>query len=179
MGTIQSLPYTNRTRYTTKYFEVDNNTNTYNAFTSAELNFTKNFAVRPGFRYINSNTFSDQYAFSLSSKYQFDKGYQLRAIFDTSPKIPNFEELYFFLVDSNHDVRGNENLNPEKGKSVFLHFKKTFLFKKGTLNYQPKLSTWYLDVKDKIDLIIANPNPLSYQYENIDQYKTWVYASPF
>jgi len=150
-----------------------NRLNSYSAFTSAELNFTDRLSFRPGFRYINSNKFSDQYAISLSGKYQFDKDYQLRVVAGTSPKIPNFEQLYFYLVDSNHDLRGNENLNPEKGKSIFLHLKKNFHFQESELRYQPKFSVWYLDVKDKIDLIIAEVSPLAYQYHNIDQYRTW------
>lgn len=150
-----------------------NRLNSYSAFTSAELNFTDRLSFRPGFRYIHSNKFSDQYAFSLSGKYDFDKDYQLRIVAGTSPKTPNFEQLYFYLVDSNHDVRGNEDLNPEKGKSIFLHLKKNFQFKENQLRYQPKFSIWYLDVEDKIDLIIAQVSPLAYQYHNIDQYRTW------
>src|SRR5699024_7466825 len=100
-----------------------NRLNSYSAFTSAELNFTDRLSFRPGFRYINSNKFSDQFAVSLSGKYQFNNDFQLRVIAGTSPKIPNFEQLYFYLVDSNHDVQGNEDLNPEKGKSIFLHLK--------------------------------------------------------
>lgn len=151
----------------------NNKVNTYSAFASAELNLNDRLAFRPGFRYINSNKFSDQYAVSFSGKYQFDKGYQLRAIIGTSPKLPNFEQLYFYMVDSNHDVRGNENLKPEKGKSAFVHLKKTFFFNDYKINYQPKFSVWYLDVKDKIDLIIVNSSPLSYEYNNIDKYRTW------
>src|SRR5699024_5321646 len=98
----------------------DRNLNTYSGFASAELKPSDRLALRPGFRYIHSNKFSDQYAVSFSGKYQFNKGYQLRAIVGTAPKLPNFEQLYFYMVDSNHDVRGNEDLRPEKGKSVFL-----------------------------------------------------------
>lgn len=146
---------------------------TYSGFVSAELNPTQRLTLRPGFRYIHSNNFADQYALSFSGKYRFKKRYQLRAVVGTAPKIPNFEQLYFYLVDSNHNVRGNENLRPEKGKSIFLHFKKNFYFKNNKMRYQPKLSGWFLDVKDKIDLIITNPAPLTYEYNNIDQYRTW------
>ena len=150
-----------------------NTINTYSGFVSSELKLTDRLSFRPGFRYINSNQFSDQLAFSFSGKYLFNKGYELRAIFGTAPKLPNFEQLFFYLVDSNHDVRGNENLSPEKGKSAFLHLKKTFRFNHEKYSYQPKFSLWYLDVDDKIDLIIVNTSPLAYQFHNIDLYKTW------
>lgn len=153
-----------------------NTIDTYSGFVSSELRLTDRLSFRPGIRYISSNKFSDQYAFSLSGKYLFNKGYELRAIFGTAPKLPNFEQLFFYLVDSNHDVRGNENLSPEKGKSAFLHLKKTFRFNNETASIQPKLSFWYLDVDDKIDLIIVNTSPLAYQYNNIDLYKNWGFA---
>lgn len=145
----------------------------YSLFASAEFDLTNRLSFRPGMRWINSSVFDDQYALSFSGKYQFNNGYQLRAIFGTSPKTPTFEQLYFYMVDSNHDIQGNPELTPEEGKSIFLHFKKTFHFNDYEFTYQPKLSAWYLDVKDKIDLIITNTSPLTYQYNNIDQYRTW------
>ncbi|HZW77244.1 MAG TPA: TonB-dependent receptor [Flavobacteriaceae bacterium] len=147
--------------------------NSFSGFLSTELIASKKLSFRPGIRYTTSNVFRDQIALSLSSKLDFNNGYQLRAVLGTAPKLPNFEELYFYMVDSNHDVRGNQNLKPEKGRSVFLHLKKRFATKNNVLSYQPKFSVWYLDVEDKIDLIVANPSPLSFQYANIDTYKTW------
>lgn len=148
-----------------------NTIDSYSGFLSSEIKVNERISFRPGFRYIASNQFSSQYALSFSGKYLFNQGYELRAILGTSPKLPNFEQLFTYLVDSNHDVRGNENLSPEKGKSAFLHLKKSFRFNE--INFQPKLSFWYLDVDDKIDLIIVNTAPLAYQYNNIDLYKTW------
>lgn len=150
-----------------------NHLKTYSGFLSGELNPFKRFTFRPGFRYIHSNNFTDQYAVSFSGRYRFKKGYQLRAVIGTAPKIPNFEQLYFFLVDSNHNIQGNEELSPEKGKSIFLHLKKNFYLGDDQIRYQPKLSGWFLDVQDKIDLVITNPSPLTYQYNNIDKYQTW------
>ncbi|MDQ7916764.1 TonB-dependent receptor [Mesonia sp. MT50] len=153
---------------------TQNNTlNSYSFFASSEIKPTTRLSLRPGARIITSSQFSPQYAVSLSGKYSFKDGYQLRTIIGTAPKTPTFEQLYFYMVDSNHNVQGNENLNPEYGKSIFLHFKKAFWLNDYELKYTPKLSAWYLDVKDKIDLIITNTSPLAYQYNNIDLYKTW------
>src|SRR5690606_17312623 len=147
--------------------------NSFSRFLSTELIASKKLSFRPVIPYTTSNVFRDQISLSLSSKLDFNNGYQLRAVLGTAPKLPNFEELYFYMVDSNHDVRGNQNLKPEKGRSVFLHLKKRFATKNNVLSYQPEFSVWYLDVEDKIDLIVANPSPLSFQYANIDTYRTW------
>lgn len=151
----------------------ENTVNSYAGFASAEWQATDRLSFRPGVRVTASSEFSSQTALSFSSRYRFENGYQLRLIAGTAPKLPNFEQLYFYMVDSNHNVQGNENLNPEKGKSVFVHFKKTFFSDNYDLKWTPKLSGWYLDVKDKIDLIITKTSPLTYQYNNIDLYKTW------
>lgn len=150
-----------------------NTLNSYSFFASSELKLGPKLSLRPGGRFLTSSQFGPEYLFSLSGRYRFNKGYQLRAIVGTAPKLPNFEQLYFYMVDSNHNIQGNENLEPEYGKSFFVHLKKTFWNKDFTLQYQPKLSAWYLDVDDKIDLIVANEAPLEFEYRNIDLYRTW------
>lgn len=153
---------------------TQNNTlNSYSFFASSEFNVGKRLSFRPGARILTSSQFGPEYLFSFSGKLQLNDGYQLRAILGTAPKLPNFEQLYFYMVDSNHNIQGNENLSPEYGKSIFVHFKKTFWSEDFRIKYRPKLSAWYLDVDDKIDLIIVNESPLEYEYNNIDLYKTW------
>lgn len=147
--------------------------NTFSGFISSEIKLSPRLSLRPGVRMSVSSKFDDQYAFSFSGKYEFKNNYQLRAVVGTSPKSPTFEQLYYYLIDANHDIRGDENLIPEKGKSVFLHLKKTFHDDSYTLVYTPKLSAWYLDVKDKIDLIVASTSPLQYRYSNINSFRNW------
>jgi outer membrane receptor for ferrienterochelin and colicins len=36
-----------------------------------------------------------------------------------------------------------------------------------------KLSTWFLNVDDRIEVTVVNQSPLAYQYNNIDAYSTW------
>lgn len=144
----------------------------YDVFGGFEINFNKRFSLRPGTRILFSSQFATQTALSLSSKYLLNNGFELRGILGTSPRIPNYEELYTYFVDVNHDVRGNANLNPEQGVSAFLHLNKTSNFKSG-VQLQNKLSAWFINVKDRIELIVVNETPLAYQYNNIDLYKTW------
>ena len=144
----------------------------YDVFGASEINFNKRFSVRPGVRVLFSSKFDTQAAVSLSSKYLLNNGFELRGIIGTSPRMPNYEELYTYFVDVNHDVRGNADLNPEQGTSVFFHLNKSSDLKNG-LRLQNKLSTWFINVKDRIELIVINQTPLAYQYNNIDLYKTW------
>ena len=43
---------------------------------------------------------------SLSTKINLPKNYQLRIIAGTAPKLPDFEQLFTYMVDSNHNVQG-------------------------------------------------------------------------
>ncbi|WP_055436111.1 TonB-dependent receptor plug domain-containing protein [Lacinutrix algicola] len=140
-------------------------------FGSSELKLTNKFSIRPGVRYEYNSLFDSKLLASLSTRYLMPKGFELRANVGTSYRTPNFEELYYYFVDSNHDVQGNENLNPEKGYSAFLTLKKRSWFNDISLQNTIKLS--YIDLKDKIDLAIVNTTPLQYEYINIDTYKLW------
>ncbi|WP_400072754.1 TonB-dependent receptor plug domain-containing protein [Zobellia russellii] len=145
----------------------------YDAFASAEYALSKKLSVRPGVRALFSSKFNPQAALSLSSRYLFGNGYQLRAVLGTSPRSPNYDELFTYFVDINHDLRGNEALDPERGYSAFLHLKKEFWAEDSSWSLKSKLSTWFLSVDDRIELTIVNTNPLAFQYNNIDSYKTW------
>ena len=150
-----------------------NKYNTYSGFVSSEIKPNQTLSFRPGFRLMTSSRFNPQYVASLSTKINLPKDYQLRLIAGTAPKLPDFDQLFTYMVDSNHNVQGNESLRPENGKSIFLHLKKTFWSKDYKLKFRPKLSAWYLDIDDKIDLIVVSNSPLAYRYENIDLYRTW------
>lgn len=145
----------------------------YDVFGTAEYVLNNHLSFQPGVRLLISPQFDPLAALSLSSKYLFNNGIEARLIIGTSPRTPSFDELYTHFVDINHDVRGNENLLPEKGYSAFAHVKKNFSFNENTIQWSPKLSGWYLTVQDRIELMIINNLPLQHQYENIDSFKSW------
>lgn len=151
---------------------IDRYIGSYNFFASAQYALNDRLSFRPGARVLFSNKFDTQFALQLSSKYNFENQLELRAVVGTAPRIPNFTELYSYFVDSNHNVQGNENLNPEKGVSAFLHAKKPFVFRNG-MRLKSKVSLGYIDVDNRIELIVVSNSPIAYQYSNIDQYKTW------
>ncbi|WP_435136162.1 TonB-dependent receptor plug domain-containing protein [Formosa sp. A9] len=153
--------------------QVDQQLNNYDVFASSEITLSDAFSLRPGARVSFSNLFDNQYVFSLSSKYSFKNNYELRAIIGSANRTPSYDELFTYFVDVNHNVQGNPDLNPEKGISAFLHFKKAFDLSQNGLLLKTKLSGSYLNVSDRIELIIVEQNPLSYQYNNIDKYTSF------
>ena len=149
-----------------------NKLNSYDVFASLEYKFNDNFSLRSGARIAFSNIFKNQYSYSLSSRYLLKNNWELRAVVGSSNRTPNFDELYTYRVDINHNIQGNLDLKPEQGASVFFHVKKStevsddFYFKN-------KLSLGYIDVSDRIDLIIVETNPLKYKYTNIDKFRSF------
>lgn len=143
----------------------------YAVFGSSEINALDKILLRPGLRYEYNSIFKSKILGSLSARYLIKNGFELRANLGNSYRTPNFEELYYYFVDSNHDVRGNENLKPENGFTSFLNLKKRSWIKDVSLLNTVKLT--YINVKDKIDLAIVNQTPLQYQYININAYKLW------
>ncbi|UOB16439.1 TonB-dependent receptor plug domain-containing protein [Abyssalbus ytuae] len=153
---------------------IDRELGTYDIFTSSEIHFNNKFSLRPGVRLLMSSNFDTQAAIELSGKYVFNNGFETRLILGSSPRMPNYDELYTYFVDANHDFRGNENLKPEQGISAFWHFKKAFsIGKNDDFKLSNKLTAWFLNVDDRIEVTIVNTQPLQQQYNNIDTYRNW------
>ncbi len=147
--------------------ELDN----YDFFASSEIQLGPTVVLRPGARISFSSIFDTQYTGSLSAKKTFSHGWELRAVLGSANRTPNYDELYTYFVDVNHDLQGNPNLDPEQGVSAFLHLKKGFSFNDGALRTRHKLSANYLGLRDRIELIVVNESPLAFQYNNIDSYR--------
>jgi outer membrane receptor for ferrienterochelin and colicins len=145
----------------------------YDIFTVAEINLSDKFSIRPGLRYSIQTAFSNQYASSLGLRYLFKKGLEARASLGKSYRTPNFDELYSYFVDSNHNLQGNPDLVPENSTSYEVSFKRICNFDSGA-KIANNVAVTFLDVNDRIDLVLTQTVPtLSYRYVNINKYKMW------
>ena len=145
--------------------------NNFALFSSSEWRISDAFSLRPGIRYEYNSKFNSKLLASLSLRQIIKNGFELRGNIGSSYRTPNFQELYYYFVDSNHDVQGNENLTPEKGYTAFINLKKTSSINNMLLSNSLKAS--YININDKIDLAIINNSPLQYKYININAYKLW------
>lgn len=152
---------------------VDKELGNYDIFTVAEINLSDKFSVRPGIRYSFQSAFDNQYASSLGLRYIFKKGLETRASIGTSYRTPNFDELYSYFVDSNHNMQGNPELVPENSTSYELSFKRNCLLNSGA-QIANNLAVTFLDVDDRIDMVLTQVTPtMNYKYVNINKYKMW------
>lgn len=150
----------------------------YAKFLSAEWKISNQLSFRPGVRLALSDRFDSQYNYSLTARFNPTEKSDFRAVFGSSNRFPTYEELYTFVVDNNHDIRGNENLNPETGYSLGLSY--DFTGSQSNLwKMNLSFSAMYLDVKDRIESIIVSNSPLKYTFLNVDSYKSLLFGGGF
>jgi len=149
----------------------------YDVFAAGEYAVTERFTFRPGFRYSFQSKFEDQWSASMGLRYLFNRGIEARASFGRSYRTPNYDELYTYFVDSNHNVQGNENLIPETGQSIEASISKTTNFESG-LQLTNTIVGSYITVDDRIELVLVETVPSwKYRYINIDTYKMYNFAT--
>ncbi|MBF00338.1 TonB-dependent receptor [Flavobacterium coralii] len=148
----------------------------YDVFAAAEAPVTERFSIRPGFRYSFQSKFDDQWAASMGLRYLLNKGYETRLSYGRSYRTPNYEELYTYFVDSNHNLQGNPELDPESGHSIEASFKKQTFTK--DLQLSNSITAGFISVSDRIELAVVATFPqFQYRYINIDSYKMWNLAT--
>ncbi|WP_370898069.1 TonB-dependent receptor plug domain-containing protein [Chryseobacterium gossypii] len=147
----------------------------YANFLSAEWKVTDRFSLRPGTRLALSDKFDSQFNYSLTTRYSFSERSDIRGIFGSANRFPTYDELYTYLVDNNHDIRGNENLKPETGYSIGLFWDYN-IHTRDNWKFNISLSGMYLDVKDRIESVIISNSPLKYTYLNIDDYRSLLFG---
>lgn len=156
-----------------KETNVDKRIENYDVFALAEINFTEKLLLKPGIRYSFQSKFENQQSYSLSARYLFNKGIEARLSSGFSYRTPNFSELYTYLVDSNHNIQGNQDLIPEKSNYTEANIKKYTSFKSG-ISLSNSISSGLMFVNDKISMVLLSRDPIDqYKYINVDDYKMW------
>ncbi len=145
---------------------------------SIEWNATDWLSLRPGYRLALSDKFDAQHNYSLTARVKATENDNLRLVVGSANRFPNFDELYTYMVDSNHDIRGNEDLTPEKGMTVSVNGEKRISTDSGW-NLGLGASATYLHVKDRIESVTVSRQPLKYQYLNLNKYESFLFEANF
>ncbi|PRB01491.1 TonB-dependent receptor [Chryseobacterium sp. MYb7] len=147
----------------------------YANFLSAEWNVNNWFSLRPGVRLALSDKFDSQYNYSTTLRFKTTAKSDIRLVFGSANRFPTYDELYTFVVDNNHDIRGNENLKPETGYSTSL-FWDYATANSNDWKFNFSASGMFLDVKNRIESVIVNNSPLQITYLNVDNYKSLLFG---
>ncbi|WP_422348990.1 TonB-dependent receptor plug domain-containing protein [Flagellimonas sp.] len=151
---------------------VENTLENYDFFGVLDFNLSDKLSLYPGARFTNNSQFGNQLIWSLSSTYDFTDTFKLKAVFGSAFRAPNFEELFFYFVDANHNVQGNPNLQPEDGISVFLNLENKYKIGESGL-LKSAIKSYYFDIQDKIaSVVTADDNDRSlFTFANVDYSK--------
>ncbi|WP_179352284.1 TonB-dependent receptor plug domain-containing protein [Winogradskyella vidalii] len=148
---------------------VTNTITNYELFGITEFQPTKKLSINPGARFTHSTQFDNHLIWSLSSNYNFSEKLKLKAVIGSAYRAPNFEELFYYFVDANHNVQGNPDLQPEDGISLFVNLKDNFkIAKEGYLN--TSFNFFHIYLKDAITSITTEDDDgrTLFTQDNID-----------
>lgn len=140
----------------------------YAVFASLEYKPLATVTLRPGVRYAYNTRYGAPLIPSLNVRWQLQHGFTLRGSYAQGFRAPSLKELYFFFVDVNHDIVGNEDLEAERSHNMNAAIAYRHAKEKGV--YTSEASVFYNVVEDLITL--AQISATRYTYVNVGQYKT-------
>ncbi len=145
----------------------------YAIFSSAEYKPISNLIIRPGLRIAYNTAYQAPIIPSFNMKYSlFNKNksndLSFRFSYARGFRSPSLKELYFYFVDINHNISGNENLKAEYSNNFSLS---TSYFKRKNNNaFKSQMSFFYNQIDNMISL--AQSDETSYSYFNIEYFIT-------
>jgi len=135
-------------------------------FLSAELEAGK-LKVRPGVRYTVNSVFATIPTPSINFKYDFSKKLSLRAGYGRGFRAPSIREMYHEFIDTNHNLLGNPNLEPEYSHNL-----------NGDITYrlldhwQLNFAGFYNQISNRISILLPEQADRPWTYTNINEFKT-------
>jgi len=140
----------------------------YAVFASAEYKPIAALTLRPGFRYAYNTRYTAPLTPSLNLRYEVGKHIIVRASYAKGFRAPDLKELYFYFVDVNHNISGNEHLQAESSNNFNLSL--VYKGSAGSMSFRVDGNGFYNDICNRITL--ANITGTEYSYINIGKYLT-------
>ena len=140
----------------------------YAFFASFEYKPFSNFILKPAVRIAYNTRFQAPIIPSINVKYKPVQNLTLRASYARGYRAPSLKELYFYFVDINHNIIGNENLKSETSHNI--QFSLNYIKQVKKVNLDLGGSFFYNNVKNLIRLASTDGN--QYTYINVAKSKT-------
>lgn len=144
----------------------------YALFLTTEIKAFPWMNVRPGLRFVGNSVFDAPPVIpSLNTKFILSESFDFRAAYARGFRSPALRELFFTFFDTNHSIRGNENLQPEYSNSF-----NTYLSYHKQVNESSDLSAsigGFYNLFDNMITMGIDPEDGSVNtYINLQKYKT-------
>ncbi len=129
----------------------------------------ESLTFQPGLRYMIHNTYDAPLIYAGHLKFN-QNNWTARLSYAKGFRTPSIKELYMDFVDSNHQIYGNPELDPETSHSVNLGLSK-YLNLNRSRGLKMDFNTFYNHLSEVIELI-QDQNSQGFIYNNISQKKT-------
>jgi outer membrane receptor for ferrienterochelin and colicins len=142
----------------------------YALFASAEWKITEGVTLRPGVRVAYNTSYKAPLIPSFNALWRLNDNWTMRASYGRGFRAPSLKELYFYFVDINHNIRGNENLVAEKSHNI----NASSSFKKAIGNnvFKADVSLFHNIIDNQITLALLKGQENAYGYINIGNLQT-------
>lgn len=160
-------------------------------FGTLEYAPVKSLQVKPSLRVISNSRFGDYFPNSkirfaplipsLQIKYNLTEHLNFRGSYSRGYRAPSLKELFFYFVDINHNILGNQNLEPETSDNFILSFdyRHSTGKKEATKSTIFNFSLFNNIIRKKIQLALRENSSTAYTYINLGQYTTQGVSSNF
>lgn len=155
----------------------------YALFGSLQFQPTERLSMQAGARMAHNTRYEAPVTPSFNLKYDFSPEFTLRASYARGFRAPSLKELFFYFVDANHFILGNEHLQAETSDNVQLTL--DWRPEKTQGRFEASLTAFFNDIHQKIDLFQfeevdgemvpvtdGNSNSVQYAYFNQARFKT-------
>lgn len=144
----------------------------YALFLTTEIKAFSWINIRPGLRFVGNSVFDVPLVIpSLNTKFALNEAFDLRVAYARGFRSPALRELFFTFFDTNHSIRGNENLKPEYSNSF-----NTYLAYHGQVNessdFHSSIGGFYNLFDNMITMGIDPEDGSVNTYINLQKYKT-------
>lgn len=123
----------------------------YDLYLTSSFSPFNKLSLTPGLRTNNNSKYGSHFIWSSTLKYNWPHEISSQIVAGSAYKTPNFSQLYYYFVDANHNVTGNQNLNPESGISLMLDVDKTSQL--GSFKIKTRLKGYHYQINDKITMV--------------------------
>ncbi len=130
---------------------------------------SESLTFQPGLRYMIHNTYDAPLIYAGHFKFN-ENNWTARLSYAKGFRTPSIKELYMDFVDSNHQIYGNPELDPETSHSLSLGLSK-YLNLNSSRGIKIDFNTFYNHLSDVIELV-QDQNSQGFIYNNISQKKT-------
>ncbi|MCX8112518.1 MAG: TonB-dependent receptor [Bacteroidia bacterium] len=142
----------------------------YAVWGTAEWQLSPTLAISPGFRWAYNTRYQTPFLPALHLRWSPTPELTWRIGYSRGFRAPSLREQFLYLVFTNHNIQGNPDLRPEQ--SHHLHTNLTYTHAKTSLLWRLRLSAFYNDVRDIIQLVIVDPMTLFTTYYNLQRFQT-------